>query len=631
MSTREKDTNLDPKWFETTLRSVGDAVIATDAEGNVKFMNHVAEQLTGWTAAEAASQPLARVLALRDEATREAIESPVAAFRCGAIWELSESTVLSRRDGTEVHIDDSAAPIRDDGGTLLGFVVVFRDDTAKRRDRCFIARATAELCCSLDYERTLAKVAELAVLRVADCCAVHIAVGDGVRRLAVAHRDPAKARLLESWEASPLPDLKDGRGVQHVLRTGQAEVVPELTADMLDLGAVDPAHRVLLGELQPKSYVRVPLCRGADGIGVFGVITMVSAESGRRYGQMDLNAALAFAHVAAVAIENVRLVNDLEHARLDADVRRVEAEVASRAKDEFLAILGHELRNPLAPVLTALQLIRMRAGKALAHECTIIDRQLKHVLRLVNDLLDASRIARGKVEITKESLEVAEVVAAAIEMVSPLLEQRQQDIEVSVPPELWVSGDRCRLAQVVSNLLRNAVKYSDKCGHVSIEVHRDDHEAVLTVRDRGIGIEASRLSEIFELFVQAPQALDRADGGLGAQARCSDGLWSRFRSSSGNCRGLRRAPGEAGLADSHPGRDRALGARGQRCDAGLTGVAVEHASRVRSAVIPHRREPRRPHDSAPGPPQGADPCNVTFVEGEFEDAYVLRQALERRP
>jgi PAS domain S-box-containing protein len=499
--TSDARSNLDPKWCETTLRSVGDGVIATDAGRHVLFMNAVAERLTGWSAAEAEGRLLAEVFVLEDEATRA---------------DLAEEVCLIRRDGTKIYVDDSLAPIHDEGGALLGLVLVFHDATMRRREqarRAFLAKASAELSSSLDYDVTLATVARLAVPEVADCCAVDVAAGDHVRCLAVAHVDATKARLLESMHVSPLPDLQDGRGVQNVVRTGRPEVVPRLAAGMIDPAALDPVHRELLEVLRPASYLRVPLRRASD---TMGAITMVdSSESGRHYEETDLCAARAFADLAGVALEKARLVKDLDVARRDADARRAEAEEACRTKDEFLAMLGHELRNPLAPVLTALQLIRLKAGGALSRECDVIDRQLKHLRRLVDDLLDVSRITRGKVEIHKEAIEIAGVVSAAVEMATPLLRQRQQEIEISLAPDLRVLGDPERLAQVLSNLLQNASKYSDTRGRVSIEGRHEGGAVVLTVRDHGIGIEASRLSQIFDLFVQAPQALDRARGGLG--------------------------------------------------------------------------------------------------------------------
>ncbi len=192
------------------------------------------------------------------------------------------------------------------------------------------------------------------------------------------------------------------------------------------------------------------------------------------------------------------------------------AEAANRAKDEFLAILGHELRNPLAPIQTALELMKLRGGNGHDRERTVIERQVKHLIRLVDDLLDVSRLTRGKIELAREQLEVFEVVAKAIEMASPLVEQRGHELQVDVPRTgLVVNGDPTRLAQVFSNLLTNAAKYTEPGGRVSIVAQKLDGEVVVAVSDSGVGIAPEMLPHVFDLFVQERQSLDRSLGGLG--------------------------------------------------------------------------------------------------------------------
>jgi PAS domain S-box-containing protein len=189
---------------------------------------------------------------------------------------------------------------------------------------------------------------------------------------------------------------------------------------------------------------------------------------------------------------------------------------AESARDEFLAMLGHELRNPLSPILTALQLMRLRSGDGSAKERAVIERQVQHLVRLVDDLLDVSRITRGKLELKKRSMEVSEVVAHAIEMASPLIEQRRHRLEVEVHRfGLRVRGDEHRLSQVVSNLLVNAAKYTEPGGQIDVIGRRDGGEVVLEVRDTGIGIAPDLLPHVFEMFVQGQRALDRSQGGLG--------------------------------------------------------------------------------------------------------------------
>ncbi|WP_437715636.1 ATP-binding protein [Sorangium sp. So ce448] len=211
----------------------------------------------------------------------------------------------------------------------------------------------------------------------------------------------------------------------------------------------------------------------------------------------------------AAAREREELLRRAEDARRD-------AERANRAKDEFLAMLGHELRNPLAPIVTALHLMRLRAGGHAERERLVIERQIKHLTALVDDLLDVSRITRGKVELKKQRIELAEVVAKAVELASPLLEQRRHHLTVTVPSSgLAVDGDVTRLAQVISNLLTNAAKYTESGGEIAVRAERAEGEVVLSVRDNGIGIAPEMLASVFERFVQERQALDRSQGGLG--------------------------------------------------------------------------------------------------------------------
>jgi signal transduction histidine kinase len=216
----------------------------------------------------------------------------------------------------------------------------------------------------------------------------------------------------------------------------------------------------------------------------------------------------------ALALETeLRRREELEDALRRA---REDAEAASRAKDEFLAMLGHELRNPLAPMVTALQLMKLRGDGRTSKEQEILERQTRHLIRLVDDLLDVARITRGKVELRRHAIDLRDVIAKATEVASPLLEQRRHHFEVRAPRQpMRVLADEARLSQVIANLLTNAARYTEPGGHISVTARRDGSAFVIEVRDDGVGIEADLLSRIFEPFVQGPQAADRANGGLG--------------------------------------------------------------------------------------------------------------------
>jgi signal transduction histidine kinase/CheY-like chemotaxis protein len=252
------------------------------------------------------------------------------------------------------------------------------------------------------------------------------------------------------------------------------------------------------------------------------------------------------------------------------EAARAEAADASRAKDEFLAMLGHELRNPLAPIATALHLMRTRGGGD-GRERAVIERQVQHLSRLVDDLLDVSRLTAGRVTLELRLVALDEVVARAVETAGPLLEQRRHRLTVDVPPGLVVRGDATRLTQVVANLLTNAAKYTDPDGDLRVRAAREGDSVVLRVSDNGMGIGPALLPRVFDSFAQAHQAVDRAHGGLGlglaivrslvalhggaVEARSDgDGRGSEFivRLPAADAAGEAEAPAEAAARDAPP-------------------------------------------------------------------------------
>jgi signal transduction histidine kinase len=520
-----------------------------------------------------------------------------------------------------------------------------RLETAARESEhrlAFLARASAELNRSLDYYKTLTEVANLAVPTIADWCAVDVLRNGQLVRLAVAHADPAKVRLVRDIQRRYPAREDDRAGVFRILRTGRPEFLAEISDERLDSFARGEEHRKLLHQLSLRSYIGVPIRCGGETI---GVITLIMAESGRTYGELHLSLALSLADRVAVAVENARLFRDAELARAQSrrerdalhslfmqapmpvavfhgpqhvydlanpayreafqvqsvqgrtfadalpalarggklamldrvfqtgervtgtefpatvirgdgtpelryfdfvldpvrddqgritgivnvgvdvtgqvrarertDFARADAEAASRAKDDFLAMLGHELRNPLAPIVTALDLIRLHGHGDGMKAYELIDRQVHHLIRLVDDLLDISRVSHGKIELKKAPIAVGEIVARSVEMVSPLLEKRAHHLTVEVPGELRVEGDSTRLGQVMTNILTNAAKYTEPGGRISVRAYRDGEAVVMAVKDNGPGIEPELLPRVFDSFVQGQRSLDRGQGGLG--------------------------------------------------------------------------------------------------------------------
>jgi PAS domain S-box-containing protein len=208
----------------------------------------------------------------------------------------------------------------------------------------------------------------------------------------------------------------------------------------------------------------------------------------------------------------------LERARLHevTQAARREAEQASRAKDEFLAMLGHELRNPLSPILTAVQLMRVRGDQTSLREQAVIERQVTHLIHLVDDLLDISRITRGKVQLEKHPHMLASLVTKAVEIAGPLCEEYRHHVRVDIPIEtIWLEADETRLCQVLTNLITNAAKFTPKGGRIEVRAKRMGDRARISVKDTGVGIQPELLPRVFELFVQGERRMERSQGGLG--------------------------------------------------------------------------------------------------------------------
>jgi signal transduction histidine kinase len=262
----------------------------------------------------------------------------------------------------------------------------------------------------VDYGSTMQKVARLAVPSFADWCAVDLLEPDGsLRRVAVAHVDPFKVELAHALHRRYPPDPDAPQGVRHILRTGRPELISEVTDALLVETVKDAELLRRVRELGLKSYLGVPLqARGKT----VGAVTFVAAESGRRFDATDLAVAEDLAHRAGIAMENARLYGEVRE--------------ADRRKDEFLAMLAHELRNPLAPIRNGLHIMK-QAGTdtaVLGRVREMIERQVQHMTRMVDDLLDVSRITRGKIELRKEAVDLASVVERTAEATRPLIEDR---------------------------------------------------------------------------------------------------------------------------------------------------------------------------------------------------------------
>lgn len=461
------------EWFSTTLASIGDAVIATDTQGRVTMLNEVAEKLTGWNAKEAKDHPLSDVFRIVNEQTRQPVPNPaLRALADGTIVGLANHTVLIAKDGKETFIDDSAAPIRDNSGNISGAVLVFRDITDRKK-------ADAEL-----------RESEARFVQLADAIPqlVWMAGPDG-------HIDWYNNRWYEYTGTSYAQ--MEGWGWQSVQ---DPDVLPQVLARWKEsLATGNPFNMTF------------PL-RGADGEyrPFLTRVMPVKDDAGKVIRWFGTNTDIS------------------ELQRLENELRQSAAELseADRRKDEFLATLAHELRNPLAPIRTGLEVMKLAADDPSTFEevRSTMERQTQQLITLVDDLLDVSRISRGKLELRKCRVKLADVLQSAVEASTPFINEAGHELTVTIPEPIIVDADPHRLAQVVSNLLSNAAKYTPEGGRISLSSEHQNGEVVISVCDNGIGIPTEMQTQIFEMFTQIDRPMEKGYTGLGIGLTLSKSL-----------------------------------------------------------------------------------------------------------
>lgn len=446
-------------WLLVTLSSIGDGVITTDVAGRVTFLNPVAESLTGWSQ-EAVGQLLSSVIRIINEESREPVEIPtVEAIREDKTVKLANHSLLIAKDGTERSISDSAAPITNDKGEIAGVVLVFRDITERRK-----------------AERT--------------------------RDKALAYADDIIATLREPFIVLDfnLRVKTANRSFYDKFQVSKEETENRLVYDLGDGQWDIPGLRKLLDEVLSRN----------QSVHDFEV-EHVFPQLGRK--TMLLNARpfppdSKHPELILLAVEDVSALRE----------RAEELAEASRHKDEFLATLAHELRNPLSPIRNAVHYLGLEGltERDVMTARGVITRQVAIMVRLIDDLLDVSRISRNKLDVRKEPVDLAAVVESAVESSSPFLQQCGHQLTISLPSEaLHLDADPIRLAQVFLNLLNNAAKYTSRGGKISLSAIREGSDAVVSVRDNGLGIPSDMLSSVFDMFTQVDRPKEQSQGGLG--------------------------------------------------------------------------------------------------------------------
>jgi PAS domain S-box-containing protein len=571
----EEQTQEQRERLRVTLASIGDAVLTTDTDGRVTFLNPVAESLTGRTMAEALGQPLEAVFHIINEQTRAPVENPVTkVLREGKVVGLANHTIIIAKDGTERPIDDSAAPIRGKAGEIVGCVLVFRDITDKKQAEAQVRHAgeqartilesVTDAFFALDRDwrftyvnRQATRVLERTKEQLLGSIiweafpglagsdferAYHRAVTERVpvsvlafypdhRRWYDVHAYPASNGISVYFR-----DVTEQRQVDSRIREAEDQVrvmadnIPQLAWMTNAEGAIVWYNRrwyeytgTTFDEMQAHGWQSVlsaddepRVLAGFQRQLACGEPWEDTFRLRRHDGEMrwHLSRALPIKDEAGRVLRWFGTNTDItEQRKLAADLAD-----ADRRKNEFLATLAHELRNPLAPIRTGLQVLRLAGQDPNAIEQTraMIDRQVGQMVRLVDDLMDVSRISTGKIELRKDRVPLSVVVNSAVETSRPLIEQMGHALTVSLPKEpVIIDADLTRLAQVFLNLLNNAAKYSDRGGHIRLTAERHGSGLVVSVRDTGIGIPAEHLPQVFDMFSQVERSLEKSQGGLG--------------------------------------------------------------------------------------------------------------------
>jgi PAS domain S-box-containing protein len=584
------------EWLRVTLSSIGDAVIATDRNGTVTFLNHVAESLTGWKQEEAVGRPLRTVFHIVNEDTRAEVENPaLRAMREGIIVGLANHTVLVCRDGNEKPIDDAGSPIRDANGTAIGSVLIFRDITQRRliekqreaaarveRRLAAIVESSADAIIATDFDLRITSWNQAAE-RMFGFSATE-AVGQPIRLIIpqdrFAEEDDVMRRIqggekVEHFETerlhkngthipvslsvSPVYDSKgEVIGASKILRD-----ITERTQAERDVRKAEERFRLAV-EAAPAAMIMVD-SRGAIvlansltekllGYGRNELIGMpVERFVPARFRTDHLNYRTKYLTDAAqramgagrdlyairkdgseVPVEIglspihtpdgvfvISAITDITERKRMADAEskaRLAAEDANRAKDEFLALLSHELRNPLSSILGWSVLLKTRQIPIeQAHRAIeVIERNARVETQLVESLLDLSRIAAGKLEMDSERVDLAVVLQSVVDSIRPSADAKGITLELAVPASpILLIGDSGRLQQVFSNLLSNAVKFTGNRGRIEIVCSRAESKAQVQIIDNGEGIDPDFIPHMFDRFRQAETAKSRKQGGLG--------------------------------------------------------------------------------------------------------------------
>jgi len=491
------------------VESSQDAIISKTLGGSIVSWNAAAEQLFGYTADEAIGRPITMLIPPEQHDEETTI---LQRLRRGELIEHYE-TVRVAKDGRRIDVSLTISPIRDAAGRIIGASKIARDVTERKR-------AERRLATQNSVTQSLAESASLdeAARKVLRTVCEHL----GWRVGALWHVDKEK-QVLRCADVYHAPEVHvpqfEAQARQRVFQrgvglpgriwvSGRPESVPDI------VGSANSPHASAAEAEGLHGTFGLPIMLNGETLGVMEFFSDRVLEPepellemmrtiGSQFGQF-IERKRAEEALKASVIENTRLLASLQE--------------GDRRKDEFLAMLAHELRNPLAPIRNAVQIFRRKGLPVpeLQWATEVIHRQVHQMTRLVDDLLDMSRITRGKIELRKKPVELSEIVNSAIEVSRPLIEKWGHELTVTMPPRpVCLDADATRLTQVFMNLLNNAAKYTNRGGRIELVATLQGSQVLVSVKDDGIGIPPDMLPRIFEPFAQVERSRERSEGGLG--------------------------------------------------------------------------------------------------------------------
>jgi PAS domain S-box-containing protein len=612
---RTEELQQQREWFEVTLASIGDAVITTDVNARITYLNPVAEAMTGWTSAQARGESLERVFQIINEYTRQSVENPVGkVLQTGRVIGLANHTALIARNGRVIPIEDSAAPIRDARGKLAGAVVVFHDVSDRRQaenalhatqgrlratfDQAAVGIVVADLngqfveanqrFCDLlghsseelhrltfaqitdseDLAQTQAQTRALLTGQAPHCAfETRYVRKDGSRIWGRTTLTPLSGTNAETQRfIGIIEDITDRKKAEQALGDAQAQAykirgnlaaIVESSDDAIISKTLDGiistwnggaelmfgyAAEEIIGKpvtmLFPPEFIDdeaaiLEKLRRGERVDHFETVRM------RKDGSL-LDVSLTVSPIKdadGTVIGASKIARDITQRKLAEEALRKEIMVRQRAetslrdadrrKDEFLATLAHELRNPLAPIRQAALIFKAPTATEAQKRWggDVISRQVQHMALLLEDLLDISRITRGTLGLRTQAVRLDEIVQAAIEPARPIIDSKRHVFSVELPADpVHFIADPLRLAQVLSNLLTNAAKYTDPEGTLRLRAACTGNTLTISVIDNGIGLPAEALTSVFTMFSQVASSHDHSEGGLGIGLALAKGL-----------------------------------------------------------------------------------------------------------